>query len=250
MRVINKASIIFFLIDNFNKSPLNKGIIKCNGKHVPYLKKNDGYYVFLNLEENHYEFDFSCAGFMPEHYSIDLDGKEPMRVVIPFNYKLDNMLIYNMNKIVFNLKDNGIPLKNADVRIKLDTKVPFLKVIEPIKKGSNQIKINSDFNSKLMFQEYYYSKSPDFKVMFSSYDRKNLAYENEISADKEIAKDGLLYPVWNFKTDNRGSFVLPKNPIFMLKGESDFTLTVNNKEIKAKSENLSTENINIDISKK
>lgn len=251
MKVINKASIVFSLIDNYNKAPLTNCIIKCNGKNGSYLKKRDGYYIFLNLEDGHYDFEFSCEGFMPEHYSVDLkDDKELVKAVISFNYKIDNIFVFNMNKVVFNLKDNDKPLINADVKVQLDTKVTFLRVIEPIKKGSNLIKINSDFNTRLMFQEYYYSKKPDFKVVFSSYDRDNLAYENQINADKDIAPDGLLYPIWHFKTDSRGSFVLPINPVFILKDEVDLTLNINNKDIKIKTKTNSTEYVNIDISKK
>lgn len=250
MRLLNKASIVFLLIDNYNKAPLNSCIITCNGKNVEYAKKRGGYYVFLNLEAQHYDFDISCDGFMTEHYSLDLDeNQDVVKVVIPMNYRLDNMSLYNTNKIIFDLKDNGKVLANADVKVRLCNKVPFLRVIGPIKKGTKLIKINSDFNSKLMLQEYYYSKSPDFLIRFTSYNRKELAYENEICAEKDIAPDGLLYPVWHFKTNEKGSFVLPISSVFISKEECEFVLTVNDKDIEIKAKTNTTEHMNIDISK-
>ena len=60
MRLLHKASLVFLLKDVYSKYPVISAVILCNGKQNPYTRKNDGYYVFSNLNPGNYDIEISC----------------------------------------------------------------------------------------------------------------------------------------------------------------------------------------------
>lgn len=231
MKIINKASVVFLVLDDYTKDPLSDAEITCNGVHIPYAKKTDGYYVFLNMDPGNYQFEVSLKGFLPVSYEVELTDVQPMQIVATMQYTQDNIKALGYKRLIFTAKTKGKPVKNKAVRVRLDTKVPFLRVIEPMPKGSNLVMVNSDYNKRLLFQQYSYDKKPNLNIFFVGYDHEKQAFRTRDPFKTRTIEGGLLNPVWNYMTDEHGSFMIPVNPLFIQKEQVDFTVSIEKKNI-------------------
>ena len=64
MRVIHNASLIIMAIDIFKKQPIHDAVILCNGRQNPYIKKDDGYYIFCDLQPDLYNIEIFSPGYV------------------------------------------------------------------------------------------------------------------------------------------------------------------------------------------
>lgn len=249
MRILNRASVAFFIVNDYSKGAISNARIMCNNSYVPYSNKGDGYYSFSNLEKGTYKFDITCDGFIPVSYEVTVSDIQPTQIVARLKYSSDNAYLYNINKVDFNIKSDEKPLKNTEVKIKLDTKVLFLKLIDPIEKNSNVININSDFDKRLLYQDYTYDKRQTMGINLNGYDHINKVYKNSKVYKSKVTEGGYLTPLWKLVTDDFGRVILPINPIFFAKPQVELTLTILKKKYKVTINTDKTENIDIDISK-
>ncbi len=250
MRVLNKASITFFIINDYNKSPVLNVDITCNNKKIAYSKKNDGYYTFMNLEKGHYKFDIHSKQFNKASYEIDLEGIEPIKINCCLKYAADSSELLNLNRIIFHFKDGDNIIKETDVEIKLETKVPFLRLIDNINVGNNLVKINSDYDKRLLFQNYSCGKKLDNIFLFNSYDHNTNLYKNFYKFKNNIEEGEILNPIWNNVTDKYGRVALPINRIFFIKAKSELSVYILNKKFKVIVNSNKVKDIIIDISDK
>lgn len=249
MRILNRASVAFFIVNDYSKGAISNARIMCNNSYIPYSNKGDGYYSFSNLENGMYKFDIMCDGFKPASYEVKVSDIQPIQIVSCLKYSSDSTDLYNINKIVFYIKNDGKPLENTDIKIKLDTKVLFLKLIDPIEKNSNVININSDFDKRLLYQDYAYDKRQTMVINLNGYDHINKVYQNSKVYKSKVAEGGYLTPLWKFTTDDFGRVILPINPVFFAKPQAELTLTILKKKYSVRINTNDTENIEIDISK-
>lgn len=234
MRLLNKASVIFTLIDNYDKSSVNDSIIYCDKQVIPYVKKSNGMNVFLNLFPGEHNFVIRSKGFLPKIYNITTDKDSVQEIVVPLNYSRDNSKLSRNNKIVFRARYEGKMLRNDEVTIRLETKVPFMKVIEDVKQGSKQIKLNGDYNPVMLFQECAVTDK-NLPLIITGYNRDTNSYTIR-DESPAIPSGSLLKPVWHIRADRFGETILPVNRFFMPKNNLEFTLIYKGKEVQAKAD--------------
>lgn len=235
MKTLNKASIVFLLINNFNKKPITDAIITCKNSRHACVNKMDGYYVFLNMEDSTYEFDIKCMGYESKSYKVELNsntGDDIAEIIVALNYSRENYMIYNLEKFLFEIKQDGELVKDTEVLIKLDSKVPFLRVIEPIEKDTNKVTINSSYNGNLLIQEYHCDKYKDREIIFIGYDQEQGCYLSKDKFNEDIQPGALLLPIWKLKTDKNGVAMLPFYQVFMQDNEIKFTAMIDEKKSK------------------
>lgn len=229
--VINEASIVIQLLNGFNKTPILNADITCNGKHIPFIKKNSGHYIFINMHKANYIFKINAFGFEQKTLTVDLTDTSvnPLTHVISLNYTMSHPQISAMRKIVCTLKNKNKVLANTEVKLRLDTKVPQLRVIEPMTKGEKEVYLNSDFNTMFLFQSFSYEKKTNMDILFNSYDIEKKAYLNTTIFKSKVIEGGLLSPVWNLKTDENGILIIPIDNTFFQNDMLDFTAFIGKK---------------------
>lgn len=249
MRILNRASVAFFIVNDYNKNAIINAEIKCNGSCVAYFNKRNGYYVFLNLEKGTYKFDITCKGFIPASYEVKVSDEQQEIIVAGLRYSSESEELYYTKKVVFNIKNNGKPVENESIRIRLENKVSFLRLIDPIEKNSNIVNINSEFDKRLLYQNYTYDKRQNMIFNLFEYDYENKVYKNSKTYKSNVAEDGYLHPFWNFKTDKFGRVTLPLNTIFFTQPQADLLVTVSKKKYTFTVNTEDTDYIEIDIGK-
>ncbi len=250
IKELSKASVIFHIMDDYFKVPITNALLKCSDDSAEYIKKNDGYYVFLDLQSGTYNFTIICAGYNTVNYEVEVKGDEPVEIRLSMQASMGDISRMNIDKIVFNLYNDGSLLNNKDIIIRLDTKVSFLKVIDPISRGSNFISINYDYNKNLLFQEYYYDKALDTSIFLVSYDWEKNKYKTREPYQAKANPGGYLKPVWRMKTDKNGRVVLPINSFFMTEENAEFTIICDDLEATVSSEISNNAVVDVNLSKK
>ena len=234
-----QASLALNLVEGVNKTFVDGAVVTCKEANFPCIRKSDGCYVFTDLPKGKYTFVIQKPGFITKEYEVEIGDVQPVIKTVTVQYSVDNYNTSFMNQIVFTLKQKGEIIPNKDVVIKVNTKNPYLRVIEPVTRGSNLLKLNCDFDVRLLYQNYTYDKKANTIICFSSYDHINKSYVLSNTYRSKINEGGLLSPYWEMKTDDKGRILFVINPIFCLKNEIDLSLTIDKK----------TTNITVDISK-
>lgn len=248
MKTITKASVIFYLLDEINKRPISDAIITCKGHSFASIRKDDGNYVFTDIAKGEYVFIIQKPGFLSKEYQVSISDVQPVMTAVTMQFSLDNPVISNMKKIIFTLKNGDKIVPSKEVSLKVDIRNPYLRVIEPVIKGSYLMKLNSDFDPRLLYQEYRYDQKTNISIFFSGYDHENKAYILSTTYKSKIPESGLLNPIWSFKTDSKGRFLFIINPVFMLKDKIEATLTIDKKVLNIVSDVNKMDNyINLDM---
>ncbi len=238
-----KASIVFRLVDNLNKEPIDDAIVVCKDKSFSCVKKENGYYVFTNIEKGTYVFTIQAKGFISQDYEVVVSEDDVNIITLPMQLSADNTLLKNMKKVIFVLKQKGKPLINQDLTIKVNTINPYFRVIEPISRGNNLMKLGIDFDQRLLYQEYCYDKKPNLSIYIKGYDHNQEAYILKDTYKSKIPEDGFLQPVWNLKSDNMGKIAFAINPIFFLKDNAEFSFVIEKKKINVSVESFLKDDI-------
>lgn len=248
MNVI-RASVSFYVVDDYNKRAITDAQISCNGSYSFCINKRNGYYEFINLEKGSYIFEVKRNKFVAAKYEVDLLDEQAVELVSCLKYALDNSILNDVDKIVFSIRRNKDFLRNCSVRLLLDEKIPELKLGSLVKYGSKTVNINleSGFNERLLYQNYVYDKNPDEVIMLSEYDyRKNL-YLSKIPIEFEIPKGKYLRPSWDFVTDKFGRFVLPINLLFFKNDSFKLKLIILKEEYELKASIKNENYIYLDV---
>ena len=238
MRTV-KASLALNLVEGVNKTFVDGAVVTCKEVNFPCIRKTDGCYAFIDIPKGKYTFIIQKPGFITKEYEVEIGDVQPVIRTVTLQYDVNNYSTSFMNQVIFTLKRKGEIIPNKDVTIKINTRNPYLRVIEPVTRGSNLIKLNCDFDARLLYQNYTYDKKANTNICLSSYDHINKAYILSTTYRSKINEGGLLSPYWEMKTDDKGRVLLVINPIFCLKNEVDISLTIDKK----------TTNVIVDISK-
>ena len=225
MRVLYKASLIFFLTDLYSRIPVRYASILCNGKQNPYTRKESGHYVFSNLYPGKYRIDIICKGFADVRLDLEVRANETKTIVMSLPYASDNDLVLKLKRFEISVNLDGVPLKNKAVRIKLKNNLNFLKVIAPIKANTNTVTLNMEKNSGLTLQKYsYVVNGTENEFYIYAYDSSISQYLTENPFKFDILPGGMLYPIWDLRTDDHGKVIFPVLQQFMKEEQIQFEI--------------------------
>ncbi len=223
MRVIYRASLVFLLKDIYSKLPITSAVILCNGKQNPYTRKNDGHYVFSNLYPGSYEVDINCKGYNPLRIHIDLKENETKIINSDLSYTPDNQNIANVTRFEITCIRKKQPLANTQVIVRLQNEASFMKLLEPIKAGSDELKLNIEMMTGLLGQSYIYEvDKKKYNMYLWSYNQENKCYILKDIVNEEIKPGGRFYPQWEIRSDSIGRAVMPLIGQFMKDDEIKF----------------------------
>ncbi len=225
MRLIYEAALVFLLTDIYTKMPITNAVILCNGKQNPYTRKSSGHYVFSNLNPGEYEISIMCKGYTDINMTVTLRENETQIVVTQLPYTVDNPLLSNLTRFEITVMQGKEALKNTEVLLKLKNELTFLKLIEPIEAGSEDVMLNAGMTSGLLNQKYLYKiKRKEHELFLWGYDRDKKCYILKESVEERIDVGGKFMPFWKVKTDGRGRVVFPFLSQFMKDDVIEFEL--------------------------
>ena len=223
MRVIHKASLVILLKDIYSKLPITSAVILCNGKQNPYTRKKDGHYVFSNLYPGKYEVDISCKGYNPLKLYIDLKENETKIINSDLSYSPDNQNIANVTRFEITCIRKKQALVNIPIEITLQNEASFMKLLEPIKAGSDEVKLNVEMLTGLLGQNYVYEiDKKKYDLYLWSYNQESKCYILKDAVNEEIQPGGLFYPKWQIRSDSLGRAIMPLMGQFMKDDEIKF----------------------------
>lgn len=216
MRIIYKASLVFLLKDIYSKIPITTAVILCNGKQNPYTRKNDGYYVFSNLYPGDYNISIICKGHTNLNFSVTLQENETKVMSFDMPYTVDNPNITNLTRFEITALEHKKPVADTNMMLKLKNPAEFLKLIEPLAAGSDELKLNVDMLSGIIGQRYIYKvKKKEHEIFLFGYDQEKKCYILRDPLNEELEPNGKFYPVWDLKTDYMGRLIMPVISQFM-----------------------------------
>ena len=223
MRIIYRASLVFLLKDIYSKLPITSAVILCNGKQNPYTRKKDGHYVFSNLYPGKYEVDISCKGYNPLKFYVDLKENETKIINSDLSYSPDNQNISNVTRFEITCIRKKQALANIPIDITLQNAASFMKLLEPIKAGSDEVKLNVEMLTSLLGQNYVYEiDKKKYDLYLWSYNQESKCYILKDVVNEEIKPGGLFYPKWQIRSDSMGRAIMPLMGQFMKDDEITF----------------------------
>ena len=223
MRILYKASLVFLLKDIYSKLPVTHAVILCNGKQNPYTRKKEGHYVFSNLYPGNYDIEIDCKGYNSLRFSIDIRENETKEIITDLSYAPDNQNITNLTRLEINCIQKKKLLKDIPVTLKLKNELTFLKLLEPVKSGTDKLKLNVDMITHLLCQKYVYEVGKkSYPLFLWSYDQENKVYILKDNVNEEIKPEGKFYAVWDVRTDYKGKIIMPLMNQFMKSDVLDF----------------------------
>ncbi len=216
MRVIYRASLVFLLKDVYSKYPITSAVILCNGKQNPYTRKASGHYVFSNLYPGKYEISIVCKGYSSLNFSVELKENETKEIIHDLSYTPDNQNIMNLTRFELTCTKNKKALSGLPIMLKLTNELEFLKMLEPIKTGSDELKTNLEMVPSLLGQKYIYEvEGKSYKLFFWSYDNEKKCYILKDLVSEQIEPEGKFFAVWELRTDEKGRAIMPLMTQFM-----------------------------------
>lgn len=226
MRVIYRAALVFLLRDIYTKMPVTNASILCNGKQNPYTRKKSGHYVFSNLYPGKYDISITCKGYNSLNFSVEVRENETKEMNFDLSYSIENQSIMNISRLEIACTHKNEVLADTEVRLKFKNNLSFLKLIEPISAGGDELKTNIERITNLLGQNYAYEvgkKQYDF--FFWSYDQEKKAYILRDNVSEKIDEGGKFYAFWDLKTDSKGRLIMPILSQFMKDDILKFELT-------------------------
>lgn len=245
MRCLHSASTVIWLLNGFDKTPILNANITCNGKHWPYVRKPDGHYVFLDMHDGIYNFVVDCWGFDKKSYEVEIKNGKGVEIKDQLYYNKHFKDIYKLKKIVISLKKDGQSLANKDVKVIINDKIAFLKVIESDYDNEYKIKINGGYNKLYLMQEYL--DNEDRLLFFYGYDSDTKKYLVKQDDDKKTSTDFYLRPAWNLKTDDAGEIIIPVQTLFMPGKKVSFLILVDEQSFSVEADVDDERSVSVDI---
>lgn len=242
MAILNRASVGFTILDNFDKTYLNNAIITCSAPYNTCIKKGSGTYAFINMSDGDYKFEVSCFGYISMKFDVNVRAGRPVMIVACMNLSRVNNKLFSNDSINFRLKDGNNTINNENIEICLESKVPFLRVAEDTSKNADRLKLNIDYNPLLVYQDL--KAGEDFIIRLSTYNDDGYKVEPGCPA---LEQGDLLKPVWNIRTDENGGMVLPINKFYMPKEDIDFIIKYRDKSQRVKANIRSNNDIEINF---
>lgn len=211
MRLLHKASLVFLLKDVYSKYPVISAVILCNGKQNPYTRKNDGYYVFSNLNPGNYDIEISCKGYTDIKFLTELKENETKIMNFDMSYTSDNVNLSHVKRFDMTLKNKEQSFNDTEVTLELKNAASFLKLIEPAEAGAQEVKLNmEEMIVGIIGQKYIYKfEDKETEIYLLGYDEEKKCYTLQDPLQEKLDPSGSFYPAWNVRTDSLGKIIMP-----------------------------------------
>ncbi len=149
------------LVDVFRKQPIHDAVILCNGRQNPYIKKDDGYYIFCDVPPGSYKIDIFSPGYVRKSFFSTIEFGECKRFIFEMSFKSKSYIISETSRIEFSLTKNNEKLRETNFRIILKNPIVFLKLIRNARQNDNEILLNVQNNNYFLMQNYIYEFNPN-----------------------------------------------------------------------------------------
>lgn len=157
MRIIYKASLIIMLNDIADKMPITNAVILCNGKQNPYVRKDEGYYVFSNLYPGNYKIEILCSGYVATEFECNLTENESKYFMLDLPFESVNPKLLNIPRFEFRIKNQNKPLIKKNIKITLKVSSKLLKIVQKSNQGDQIVFLNA-YNDPLLSPQRYMCK--------------------------------------------------------------------------------------------
>lgn len=224
------ASLVFLIMDSYDKTPVMDAGIVCKGIQASYSKKRSGHYVFSNLQAGKYKMVIFCKGYLDKRVSVRVRENESRTIILNLAYAKDNPTIRNVTRFAISVTEDGIPLKNADVRVKLKNEISSVKLVKPAAAQTDGLSLNVKQNAGLVVQKYLYDqKGTQTEIFVCSYSGQRQEYLLEDYLETPLEPGGTFYPIWDLATDDSGVLILPLFKQFVKEGPVQLEIKRKNK---------------------
>ena len=149
------------LVDVFRKQPIHDAVILCNGRQNPYIKKDDGYYIFCDVPPGSYKIDIFSPGYVRKSFFSTIEFGECKRFIFEMSFKSKSYIISETSRIEFSLTKNNEKLRETNFRIILKNPIVFFKLIRNARQNDNEILLNVQNNNYFLMQNYIYEFNPN-----------------------------------------------------------------------------------------
>jgi len=206
-----RASVIFYLVDDFFGKAVKTANISVSGQDLPFVNKQDGYYVFPNLPQGNYTFTIQAPNYLSTERSCPVSEDQPAIIQINMQHDTSSRLIDDITRIKGTLTDkNGNLLKNEIIEVVVISPATYVRLVEDVSKGQDKVKLYSEKGYQLEGKLFFISGEKNSEsIRICKYDQENDFCLIENKLKNKYNSGTQLYAMWELKTDNSGEFILP-----------------------------------------
>lgn len=199
---LHRASLAFYIIDDFTNMPVKVGRIFVHIPNVPApVRKDDGYYVFIDLEEGEYTVHF----FSDIYCQMTLE-----KVRVRYDQTCPVLTVRMMPGISYHLPRNaarveGMAPPNSLIWAAFQTNDGRLKLLYDYN-GGNIIRIFAGEDKSLEGRSFWIQEKEFFKIV-QTLDSNERAYLLDHELKNKYARNtSRLIPVSWTQSDDHGRF--------------------------------------------
>jgi hypothetical protein len=258
------------LTDIGSKMPITDAVILCNGKQNPYIRKDEGYYIFADLCPGHYKIEIFCSGYVNTDLECELKAGQSHSFVFDLPYNSVNPSLVGTPRFEFLVKKDGKSIKNKNILVILKNPVKLLKVIQKAKQGDQMIFLNINDDPLLFPQRYIFThkgkdekkelenkpeqndnkkneenglndensgntenknrKNIKQKIFIVGFDKDSGTYALHKPIKESMPIGGSFMPYWELKTDHKGKVILPLMGRFIKDSKVNFELQLDDEK--------------------
>jgi hypothetical protein len=206
-----RASLAVLIIDDYTNKVISDGSVQVlvEGAKKP-IRKAEGYYIFLNLEQKQAELTVKSDRYVTEKRSINLEDLSPKEPILKLRVKPGkNYSLPKGTTIICGTAEPG-----SEIRVICDNIQKFYRLLYDYDREENQEQIhiynpeNTDMDGKMLCAKS--ESSCETFAIFLTADRENNGYRLEKPLENSYKKAGTkIYPVFVTKADDTGEYFLP-----------------------------------------
>jgi hypothetical protein len=208
-----KASLVILVIDDYTGKVIADGSIQVSiANAAKPVRKSEGYYVFINLEQSKAELTITSERYTEENISIDLDAITKTEPIVKVRVKPSRN--YSLLSGTTFITGYAEPL--CEIRVICDNMQKYFRLLydyDP-KENNEIISIfnpeNTDMDGKLLMIKGKDDDSSETFYIKSTKDRENNLYQMDKVLENSYKKIGSkIYPVFVTKADTEGEYFIP-----------------------------------------
>lgn len=224
-----KVSLVIIPIDDFTDEVIKKSdiSIKINEIYREVIKKQEGFFIITDLEEDIVNINISEYSFIPVSLNVNLNELDKLNPVIKVRLKPNER--YNFNSETTCIK--GQTTCDSEILIIYENKSNTFRLLEDIEEEAESIRLYNPLNRKIegssiiikdATERYDSNEIIDFDSKYKRYILKNKVlnqYKKEnskvIIVDYVIAdKEGNFFaPIKNLLNENNSIFIRTEDGI-------------------------------------
>jgi|GEM_PF-5479807 len=206
-----KASVVFYLVDDFTGRAVKTARISADGRDMPFVNKRDGFYVLANLPPSQYRFAIEAPDYLPLEKEMTVSGEGPVVLTASMQHDVNSKLLEQVTRIKGLVLDKSEqPLQNSQAQVTVISSSPFGRLMEGAGQGGKEIQLYSK-EASLLEGKRFLLNGPKvqewIKIARSDPGQGICSLEDELQ--KEHSSGTPIYPLWELKTSAGGEFILP-----------------------------------------